>query len=147
VFPPEQVRVIRFDTWISDPRRTYLEILDFLGVRDDGRTEFPAINKGATYRSRRLAQFLYYPPEFARKAARMVKRVTGLPGSAMTGAAEKAVNLLTSPGYKQISPELRDEIRRYFAEDNRLLEKRLQRAFTSPSPKRSGGHARTSLGD
>jgi hypothetical protein len=35
----------------------------------------------------------------------------------------RAVELLSAPGYKkQIAPELRDEIRRYYAEDNSRLD-------------------------
>jgi hypothetical protein len=71
-----------------------------------------------------------------------------LPERAVAGAAEKAVNLLSAPGYKkQISPALRNEIRRYFAEDNRRLEERLQRAFPSLSRLPSDSHARPSIGD
>lgn len=41
-FPDEQIRVFHFRDWSRNPRATYLEILDFLGVPDDGRREFPA---------------------------------------------------------------------------------------------------------
>jgi hypothetical protein len=125
-FPAEQVRVIRFRDWVSDPRATYLEILDFLGVEDDGRDEFPPVNEGMRYRSRHLVRFLYYPPEFVRKAVRLVKRIMGLQGRAIY---QKVVPILSAPGYrKDISPELRDEIRRSYEADNRLLEERLRRS-------------------
>jgi hypothetical protein len=132
-FPAEQVRVIHFRDWIADPRATYLEILRFLGVKDDGRSEFPAINPGVTYRSRPLVRFLFEPPNLARKAARLVKRVTGLKPDTLNVVVRKAVNLLSAPGYqKQIAPELREEIRNYYAEDNRLLEERLRYLTVSP---------------
>ena len=46
VFPAEQVRVIQFRDWTAEPRTTYLGILDFLGLDDDGRTDFPRSTRG-----------------------------------------------------------------------------------------------------
>jgi len=130
-FPPEQVRVIHFRDWIADPRSIYLEILEFLGLDDDGRTEFLPINQGMTYRSRHLARFTLYPPRMVRKAVQLAKKLTGPLGRLFERTARKA-GLQTTIGYRQeISPELRDEIRRYYAEDNRLLEERLGSARTT----------------
>jgi hypothetical protein len=43
----------------------------------------------------------------------------------------RSAGLRTSPGYPtELKPELRDEIRRYYAEGNR----RLERALSRPSP-------------
>lgn len=127
-FPAAQVRVIRFRDWVADPRATYLEILDFLGVDDDGRTEFPRVNPGVTYRSRNLARFIIRPPTLARRMARLAKTLTGPFGRWLDRTARK-IGLKSTPGYrKEISPELRDEIRRYYAEDNKMLEERLGRA-------------------
>lgn len=131
LFPVEQVRVIRFQDWTANPRKTYLEILDFLGLQDDGRTEFPAINEGMSYRSRNAARLIVCPPRFLRTTGRLLKTLTGWHGGLLYRVAWKAVSLLAAPGYdKRISPELCDEIRRYYAEDNRLLEKLLSRAAT-----------------
>ena len=127
-FPHEQVMVVRFENWIADPRATYLGILSFLGLSDDGRIEFPPINQGVSYRSRRLVRFIFYPPAFARGIVRLVKRLPGLKGRTLKRVGQKSVNLLSAPGYKKgISQELRTEIRRYYAEDNKLLEDRLRR--------------------
>jgi len=103
VFPVEQVRVIRFHDWTADPRAAYLEILDFLGLDDDG-PKFPRINQGVTYRSRRLVRFILYPPVFVRKVARLIKPLTGLQGVKIYPAVRKVVNLLSAPGYKGHRP-------------------------------------------
>jgi hypothetical protein len=122
-FPAEQVKVIQFRDWTADPRATYLEILDFLGLADDGRREFPRINPGARYRSRRLVRFLFYPPDSARNVARRVKKMAGMQDLRIWPAVDKAAKLLSATGYKnQIAPELRDEIRRYYAQDNSRLD-------------------------
>jgi hypothetical protein len=129
VFPAEQVRVIRFGDWVANPRAAYLEILGFLGLDDDGRNEFAPVNQGVTYRSRGLVRLMFYPPAFARKTANLIKRITGLRSLKVYPAVHKTVNLLSAPGYrKEIGCELREEIRGYYAEDNRRLEERLRRA-------------------
>jgi hypothetical protein len=70
--------------------------------------------------------------------ARLVKRVTGLQARTLNLFVRKAVNLLSAPGYeKQFAPELREEIQRYYAEDNRLLEERLQHVAISPQPRQA----------
>ena len=127
-FPTERVRVFWFRDWTADPRATYLEILEFLGLHDDGRSQFPSINQGTTYRSRTLTRLVVSPPTVLRKSARLVKRITGPFGRQLHQIALKMARQHSAPGYKTIGPELREEIKRYYAEENRLLEERLGRA-------------------
>ena len=113
-FPGEQVRVIRFRDWTADPRTTYLGILDFLGLEDDGRTTFPPVNQGQTYRSRKLARLIMRPPAFVRGIARLMK--THALGRLLYRTA-RTVGFLSAPGYQsEIPPELRDQIKRYYAD-------------------------------
>jgi hypothetical protein len=129
LFSSDQVRVIRFRDWTANPRAAYLETLEFLGLEDDERTQFPKVNRGTTYRSRGLVRFILYPPLLARKVARLIKRMAGLEGRNIYPAVHKTVGLLSAPGYRnQISQELREEIRRYYEDDNRRLEDLLRRA-------------------
>jgi hypothetical protein len=124
-FPAEQVRVIRFRDWTADPRATYSEILDFLGLEDDGRTDFPPINEGKTYRARSLARLIMRPPMFVRRAARVLKK---LPFGTHLYRAARTLGLRSAPGYRsEVSPELRDQIKRYYAKDNQQLEEQLRR--------------------
>ena len=122
-FPTEQVRVVRFRDWTADPRKTYLEILGFLGLDDDGRTAFPPVNPGQTYRSRAMARLIMRPPTLVRRIARLMKT---LPFGQQLYRAARAVGFRSAPGYQHdIGPDLRDEIRRYYAGDNKLLDDRL----------------------
>src|SRR3569623_722804 len=41
--PEEQRRVILFDDFVERTQATYQGVLEFLGVRDDGRTDFPKV--------------------------------------------------------------------------------------------------------
>jgi hypothetical protein len=126
-FPRDQVMVLHFEDWVTNPKAAYFNILDFLGLPDDGRSEFEVVHEGMTYRSRRAARWLLYPPKIVRKVARLVKRVTGLRPETNLRVMEKITELLSSRGYKRkISPQLREEIRHYYAEDNRHLEERLR---------------------
>jgi len=125
-FPANQLRVIRFRDWTADPRATYLRILDFLSLKDDGRTAFPPINQGMTYRSRSLARLILRPPTVLRTVARQMRKFSL--GRQLDRAA-RTVGFLSTPGYRdEIAPELRDRIRRHYAEENRLLEEQLLRA-------------------
>jgi hypothetical protein len=125
-FPPDQLMVLRFREWVADPRATYLEILDFLGLGDDGRLEFPPINQGLTYKSRPIVRFLSHPPHLARRLVRSLKRISRIPPQLATRFTGRIVRFLSAPGYKKdISAQVRDEVRRYYAEDNRRLNERL----------------------
>jgi hypothetical protein len=124
-FPAEQVRVLRFRDWTADPRTTYLGILDFLGLKDDGRTAFPPVNPGMTYRSRSLARLIIRPPAFVRGVARLMKMHSL---GRLLHRALRQVGFLSAPGYRAgLAPELCDQIKRYYAEDNRLLDEHLRR--------------------
>lgn len=136
-FPPEQICVLRFEDWIDDPRATYLKLLDFLGLEDDGRRNFQRVNPGATYRSRALARFVMNPPAPLQRSWRSVKKIAGPPGAWLYRMA-RTVGLRSAAGYeKQISAGLRDEIRRYYMDDNHRLEERLRDITTRPAKRRA----------
>ena len=61
----ERCHVVVFDDFISNPRRVYEQLLEFLGVDDDGRTEFKAQRGNAGYKSHLLQQFVMNPPPWA----------------------------------------------------------------------------------
>ena len=52
---PANRLVLLFDDLARDPRQVYTETLRFLGVPDDGRTDFPRMNRNRNLRSVRLA--------------------------------------------------------------------------------------------
>jgi Sulfotransferase domain len=55
VFPREQVRFYLLDDMKESPARVYQDVLAFLGLPDDGRTEFPRVNASKRNRLQRLA--------------------------------------------------------------------------------------------
>lgn len=54
--PEEQRLVLVFEEFFADPRAGYRQVLDFLGLEDDGRIEFGAVNSARRHRLRRLAE-------------------------------------------------------------------------------------------
>lgn len=126
LFPHEQIRVFRFRDWTKDPRGTYLEILDFLGLEDDGRTEFEPVNEAKAHRIAWLGRMIVRPPRFAEAAVRLLRKLTGRQSLRI---ADRASRLLAARGYRtKVRPELREEIRGFYAEDNRRLEELLSSA-------------------
>lgn len=53
--PAEQRLVLVFEEFFADPRLGYVNVLDFLGLEDDGRMEFDAVNAARSHRFRWLA--------------------------------------------------------------------------------------------
>ena len=136
-FPREQIRVIQFAEWTADPRGTYLGILEFLGLDDDGRVSFPPVNPGMTYRWRSVARLIARPPAVVRGVARLMRR---LAVGEMLYRRVKAIGFLSAPGYRgDISEELRQDIRGYYEADNRKLDEILSsdaNRLASTQPKR-----------
>ena len=122
-FPDKQIRVLHFNNWVHDPRRTYVEIMNFLGVEDDGRREFPAVNAANHHGSPALLRFARRPPPFAAGLATAMKRATG---RTSLGFADLVVSLGTRPGSgTRVHESLKEEIRTFFEEDNRRLARRI----------------------
>ena len=116
LFGPDQVRVLYFDDWIADPRPAYAGVLGFLGVEDDRRTEFPAANEARHQRTRLFVHLVRRPPRFLQSAVKAAKRLLGRES---LGLGKLAYALGSRKGYQgELSPQLREEIREFFREDN-----------------------------
>ncbi|HKT75260.1 MAG TPA: sulfotransferase domain-containing protein [Sphingobium sp.] len=121
VFPAEQIKLIAFRDWIDDPRRTYLDILGFLGVADDGRTRFDRINEAKYHRSRLVASLTQIPHPWVRKSSQLLTQIAGR----QLGILARLRDLNRRSGYKvRTDPALKEEIRRYYQADNARLEAR-----------------------
>ena len=73
---PARVHVELQDDMRKDPRGVYARVLNFLGVPDDGRTQFDETNAGHKLNSRSLATALRSRP--ALHAVKAIKRMTGI---------------------------------------------------------------------
>lgn len=114
--PRERVHVIMLEDIRREPRSEYRKLLDFLGVRDDGRTEFPVVNAAKARRSmavRRIVQLLGG-----------LKRGLGMTrGLGVLNAIDK-----TNVRYRErptMTPDIRAQLQEYFREDITLLARLL----------------------
>ena len=70
----ERSHVIVFDDFKADNRATYLRLLEFLGVKDDGQTEFERRFQSQMYRYEWLQKLLYVPATRGGKAVETLQQ-------------------------------------------------------------------------
>lgn len=121
----ERCRVVVFDDFIQDPRATYLGLLAFIGIDDDGRTKFKPTRSNAGYKSRWLQQYSMNPPPWVYRLIRVsnaksLTRLKGLRKRIKKFNRAKAKPVPVDPG---MSALLRD----YYRDDVALLGSLLDR--------------------
>jgi len=57
VFPPEQVEIILFEDFVKSTKNIYDQVLEFLAVPNDGRTEFIRINENKSHKMGTVGNF------------------------------------------------------------------------------------------
>lgn len=62
VFPRDQVKLIVFDDFAASPRAVYDEVIEFLGIPHDHRTDFPRINDNKRAQMSWLRESMLKPP-------------------------------------------------------------------------------------
>ncbi len=77
IFPESQVKVLFFDDFKKNPSRIYEDILAFIGVPSDGRSNFEDFNPSRVNRSRIISIILNEKPLYLRKLWKYVKIFTG----------------------------------------------------------------------
>ena len=121
--PRASVHIIRFDALRADPGAVYRQTLSFLGLDDDGRSEFPVVNGAHRRRYPALARLLLNPPAALREPLwrlRKTLRSARLPLVEALRERQRQ-DMVREP----LSPVLRAELARHFADDIRLLERLL----------------------
>jgi hypothetical protein len=114
IAPPRQVLISALDDIRANPRMEYLRILNFIGVPDDGRLQFPTHNSAMTLRwpsMRFLYPLIHLKPKMIRSG--VWTRIL---------AANKI-----EQRRPQMSPELADELKVYFRNDIERLGRLLDR--------------------
>jgi hypothetical protein len=125
-FPKTQVKLILYDDFTASPQRVYDEVIDFLNLPHDGRTEFPRINENKRARLDWLRSLYRKPPPALRSVFRGLKRVVG-PG-ALGAAAGKVLELNTTKERRPpLQPAFRAELAAVFREEVNQLGRLLNR--------------------
>jgi len=131
VVPKQRVLVLYLEDVIQNPRREYLKVLDFLGVRDDGRQDFPAYNVTPQYRSERVQRWFFGP---LRRTISWVKRVGLLPAKSL-GIMRRLQSLNERPRYRyQWEDTFKRRLQEFFYEDIQRLERLLGRNLNEWKP-------------
>jgi hypothetical protein len=126
VFPPSQVKLILFDDFAASPQAVYDEVIEFLALPHDGRSEFPRINDNKRARIDWLRRFARKPPPVLRSAIRGLKQAIGAEG--LSGAKKRLVALNTTKERRPpLSPAFRAELVQVFHDEVAKLGRLLQR--------------------
>jgi hypothetical protein len=115
IVPREQVKVIVFDDLKADAGAVYRDALEFLGVPDDGRGDFPRINENKVHRAGALARVTQRPPRVLVGAAGAVKRVAGLERLGVLERMRRRNRVVQRR--ETISPDFAAALRGHFRED------------------------------
>ena len=115
VVPREQVKILVFDDLRADTGAVYRDALSFLGVPDDGRTEFPRVNENKVHRAAAVARFTQRPPSALVTVARGVKRIAGVERLGVLDRVRRRNREVTRR--EEISPEFRQTLRDHFRDD------------------------------
>lgn len=122
-FDKDQIRVFHFRDWSRDPRTTYLEILRFLNLPDDGRVEFPKINEAKQRRTKWLWKLQRNRPPWMQRMFALRRKVPGLRN---VDGGRLLMRLDSKAGFvSKASEPLRDEIAAFYEADNARLEPRI----------------------
>ncbi|SMM97651.1 Sulfotransferase [uncultured Candidatus Thioglobus sp.] len=118
--PPERVHLVLFDDLLENPKLTYQSVLNFLGVADDGKQDFPHLNAAKT-------QHIFWLRAFIDLLTRLKNKLTG-----KKIGLERIVGLVMEKNKKikqrpPLSPKMRQTLIEYFADDVQLLETLIKR--------------------
>jgi len=116
----KQVLVLVLDDIVTDARREYLRVLNFLDVQDDGRSHFPIYNTSST---------LKYPSVRLLYPLLNLKARLGLNVSVGLWRRIERANRDSKPRH-DLSPEMLAHLKEYFKGDVACLSKLLNRDLT-----------------
>jgi hypothetical protein len=113
---PESRRlVLVFDDFVKDARRSYLQTLQFLGLEDDGRTEFPTVNPAGKYRLQLVGKLYQDPPAWLEPPVRCFRAWYAKQGGGIRHWVHSIVQKKASR--ESLRPEFREYLREVFRAD------------------------------
>jgi hypothetical protein len=126
IFPRAQVKLILYDDFAESPAEVYGEVMSFLEIPHDNRTEFPRINDNKRAGMTWLRDFIRKPPSPLRQAYRALKH--GVGAESIVALKQKIVDLNTVKEPRPpLSPAFRAELVETFRDEVTVLAKLLDR--------------------
>lgn len=124
-FPKEQVKIVLFEDFINNNKKIYEDVLDFLGLEQDGREDFPVVNANTVSNSNFLKKLILHPPLPVRLLRDGVKKILRTDELGLAPLIHR-FNTRTVKR-KPLSEELKAEIRAAYANDIQELSELLGR--------------------
>jgi hypothetical protein len=119
----QRVLAVIMDDLREDASREYRRVLEFLGVPDDGRREFPIYNPAKRVRWQAAQPLL----AAAKKGERIVRSRLGMPAAHSQFLQDLGMKNRVARPRPPMAPEMRAELQEFFASDIALLSEILQR--------------------
>lgn len=117
-----QVLVIVFDDLVRNTRKVYTDVLSFLGLPDDGRTEFPVFNERKQVRSVFIQNCLAVGEKVVNPLRRTLGRTRGF------GLRTRLLHWNAAPDKgRPLRKEFQAELRAYYADEVALLSRLIGR--------------------
>lgn len=124
----ERCHVVVFDDFTTEPGGVYQQLLEFIGVVDDGRREFKAKRSNAGFKSRRLQQFAMNPPAWVFRLIDFSDAAT-LTRLKKVRKRVKRFNRVREKR-RPLSEDMRATLREYYRSDVEKLSELLSRDLT-----------------
>jgi hypothetical protein len=126
IFPSHQVKLILLDDFTASPRSVYDEVIAFLNIPTDHRSEFPRLNESRSARIAWLKRLMRKPPPALRSTFRRMKEVFG--AERLVDLKRELVRLNTVKSRRpSLSAEFRAELVATFRDEVTLLAHLLNR--------------------
>lgn len=78
IFPRQQIEIVWFEDFITDTKKVYDRVLDFLAVPHDNRTDFSRINENKKHKLSVLGRFSEKPPVSITQTLMKAKQILGI---------------------------------------------------------------------
>lgn len=125
VFPPEQIKIIWFEDFVKSTKEVYDDVINFLGVPSDNRTDFIRINENKTHKLQAVGSFSEKPPAFLSNVALKVRDFLGIERLYILDYIRSLNTKIASRN--PLKNELRAELTEEFADDIKKLSKFLNK--------------------
>jgi len=125
IIPEKQIKFIIFDDFKTDTKRVYDDVLSFLEVPSDNRTDFLRIHANRRHRINWIGRIFENNPPLVRDIKKMIKKLSGIDNLGLLQIMRK-VNTV-SENRKPLSQEFKDELKSEFTDDVAKLSVILKR--------------------
>jgi hypothetical protein len=121
----KNIKIIRFERFKNNTKEVYEEVLKFLDLKTDNRKEFPIYNRNSRPRSKFLVRVIRILMESSlQKYSRVLKEKIGIISWSRFFYLNKINNKIIK--IKHLDKGFRIELKKYFEEDQELLNKILK---------------------